>query len=159
LVRPAWAWGGWGCLLLGLAAYLVVLGHGDKRNENPRCPKAGGTPSHPDSTSIDRGRVVGLASTNVGITVTLTVVRASLGYTTSLPTAEFRSVEKLLDAICRGVLPPVRPPRRRCDARRRGRRRPRALLSARATRDGPPESGQPGLVETRAACASQVITL
>jgi monoterpene epsilon-lactone hydrolase len=44
---------------------------------------------------------------NVGITVTRTVMRAFLGYTTSLPTSEFRSLEKLLDALCRVVLPPV----------------------------------------------------
>jgi acetyl esterase/lipase len=43
---------------------------------------------------------------NVGISVTRTVMRAFLGYATSLPTAEFRSVEKLLDGLCRRVLPP-----------------------------------------------------
>ena len=44
---------------------------------------------------------------NVGITVTRTVMRAFLGYATSLPTSEFRSLEKLLDALCRVMLPPV----------------------------------------------------
>ena len=34
-------------------------------------------------------------------------MRAFLGYTTSLPTSEFRSLEKLLDALCRVMLPPV----------------------------------------------------
>jgi monoterpene epsilon-lactone hydrolase len=43
---------------------------------------------------------------NVGITVTRTVMRAFLGYATSLPTSEFRSLEQLLDGICRVVLPP-----------------------------------------------------
>jgi epsilon-lactone hydrolase len=43
---------------------------------------------------------------NVGITTTRTVMRAFLGYAGSLPTPEFRSVEKLLDGICRVVLPP-----------------------------------------------------
>jgi len=43
---------------------------------------------------------------NLGITVTRTVMRAFLGYAGSLPTAEFRSVERLLDDLCRIVLPP-----------------------------------------------------
>jgi acetyl esterase/lipase len=43
---------------------------------------------------------------NVGITVTRTVMRAFLGHAASLPTAEFRSVEKLLDRLCRVMLPP-----------------------------------------------------
>jgi acetyl esterase/lipase len=43
---------------------------------------------------------------NVGITVTRTVMRAFLGYATSLPTAEFRSLERALDGICRIALPP-----------------------------------------------------
>lgn len=43
---------------------------------------------------------------NVGITVTRTVMRAFLGQVTSLPTAEFRAVERLLDGLCRVVLPP-----------------------------------------------------
>lgn len=43
---------------------------------------------------------------NVGITVTRTVMRAFLGHAGSLPTAEFRSRERLLDGICRVALPP-----------------------------------------------------
>ena len=43
---------------------------------------------------------------NVGITVTRTVMRAFLGYGTSLPTAEFRSLERRLDSLCRVALPP-----------------------------------------------------
>jgi acetyl esterase/lipase len=43
---------------------------------------------------------------NVGVAVTRTVLRAFIGYATSLPIPEFRSVEILIDAICRMVLPP-----------------------------------------------------
>ncbi len=43
---------------------------------------------------------------NVGTAVTRTVLRAFIGYTTSLPIQEFRSVEMLIDTICRVVLPP-----------------------------------------------------
>jgi acetyl esterase/lipase len=54
----------------------------------------------------------GRASTlhNVGITVTRSVMRAFLGYATSLPTPEFRSVENVLDRLCRVVLPPFLRP-------------------------------------------------
>lgn len=43
---------------------------------------------------------------NLGTAVTRTVLRAFIGYATSLPIPEFRSVEVLLDDICRRVLPP-----------------------------------------------------
>jgi acetyl esterase/lipase len=43
---------------------------------------------------------------NVGAAVTRTVLRAFIGYATSLPIPEFRSVEILIDEICRIVLPP-----------------------------------------------------
>lgn len=43
---------------------------------------------------------------NVGLTVTRTVLRAFIGYATSLPIPEFRSVEILIDDICRLALPP-----------------------------------------------------
>jgi len=43
---------------------------------------------------------------NVGTAVTRTVLRAFIGYATSLPIPEFRSVEVLIDDICRVVLPP-----------------------------------------------------
>ena len=43
---------------------------------------------------------------NVGVAVTRTVLRAFIGYVTSLPIPEFRSVEILLDDICRRMLPP-----------------------------------------------------
>ena len=43
---------------------------------------------------------------NVGVAVTRTVLRAFIGYVTSLPIPEFRSVEILLDDICRKMLPP-----------------------------------------------------
>lgn len=43
---------------------------------------------------------------NVGVAVTRTVLRAFIGYATSLPIPEFRSVEILIDDLCRVVLPP-----------------------------------------------------
>jgi monoterpene epsilon-lactone hydrolase len=43
---------------------------------------------------------------NVGVAVSRTTVRAFMGYVTSLPTQEFRSVELAIDAICRVILPP-----------------------------------------------------
>lgn len=43
---------------------------------------------------------------NVGMSVTRTVLRAFIGYATSLPIPEFRSVEILIDDICRVALPP-----------------------------------------------------
>jgi monoterpene epsilon-lactone hydrolase len=43
---------------------------------------------------------------NVGTAVTRTVLRAFIGYATSLPIPEFRSVEILIDDVCRIVLPP-----------------------------------------------------
>lgn len=43
---------------------------------------------------------------NVGMSVTRTVLRAFIGYVTSLPIPEFRSVEILIDEICRLALPP-----------------------------------------------------
>ena len=43
---------------------------------------------------------------NVGVAVTRTVLRSFIGYATSLPIPEFRSVEILIDDICRIALPP-----------------------------------------------------
>jgi epsilon-lactone hydrolase len=43
---------------------------------------------------------------NVGTSVTRTVLRAFIGYATSLPIPEFRSVEIVIDEICRVALPP-----------------------------------------------------
>ena len=43
---------------------------------------------------------------NIGVAVSRTTVRAFLGYVTSLPTQEFRSVEMAIDDICRVILPP-----------------------------------------------------
>src|SRR3954469_12113270 len=46
---------------------------------------------------------------NVGAAVTRTVLRSFIGHVTSLPIQEFRSVEGLIDDICRIVLPPFLP--------------------------------------------------
>jgi acetyl esterase/lipase len=43
---------------------------------------------------------------NVGAAVTRTVLRSFIGYATSLPIPEFRSLEVLIDDLCRIVLPP-----------------------------------------------------
>ncbi len=43
---------------------------------------------------------------NLGMAVTRTALRAFIGYATSLPIAEFRSVEILIDRICRSAIPP-----------------------------------------------------
>lgn len=43
---------------------------------------------------------------NVAVTLTRTVMRVFLGYATSLPTPEFRSLEQALDRLCHVVLPP-----------------------------------------------------
>ncbi len=44
---------------------------------------------------------------NVGTTVTRQVMRSFMGYATSLETPEFRSLEVVLDDLCRVVMPPV----------------------------------------------------
>jgi len=44
---------------------------------------------------------------NLGASVTREVVRSFMGYCSSLPIAEFRSIEQLLDDLCRVVMPPV----------------------------------------------------
>lgn len=44
---------------------------------------------------------------NLGTSVTREVVRSFMGYTSSLPVEEFRSIEQLLDDLCRVVMPPV----------------------------------------------------
>lgn len=44
---------------------------------------------------------------NLGRAVTRQVMRSFMGYTTSLPIPEFRSVEMSIDDVCRVVLPPV----------------------------------------------------
>ena len=43
---------------------------------------------------------------NVGQSVTREVMRAFMGYSATLPTDQFRSIEVLLDDLCRVVLPP-----------------------------------------------------
>jgi len=43
---------------------------------------------------------------NVGMSVTRTVLRAFIGYATSSPIPEFRSLELLIDDVCRVALPP-----------------------------------------------------
>lgn len=47
---------------------------------------------------------------NLGIAVTREVVRSFLGYTMSLPTPEFRSLEMIIDDLCRVVLSPLLGP-------------------------------------------------
>jgi acetyl esterase/lipase len=44
---------------------------------------------------------------NVGASVTRQVMRSFMGYSTALPTDEFRSIEVLLDDLCRVVMPPA----------------------------------------------------
>ena len=44
---------------------------------------------------------------NFGAGVTREVVRSFMGYCSSLPIAEFRSIELLLDDLCKVVMPPV----------------------------------------------------
>src|SRR5580698_7231490 len=44
---------------------------------------------------------------NLGITVTREVIRAFMGYSSSLPIPEFRSLELVLDDICKVIMPPV----------------------------------------------------
>ena len=44
---------------------------------------------------------------NLGITVTREVIRAFMGYASSLRIPEFRSLELVLDDICKGIMPPV----------------------------------------------------
>ena len=44
---------------------------------------------------------------NLGASTTREMVRSYMGYATSLPLAEFRSIEVLLDDLCRVVMPPI----------------------------------------------------
>jgi monoterpene epsilon-lactone hydrolase len=44
---------------------------------------------------------------NFGASVTREVVRSFMGYCSSLPIAEFRSIELLLDDLCKVVMPPI----------------------------------------------------
>lgn len=44
---------------------------------------------------------------NLGAAVTREIVRTFMGYASSLPVEEFRSIERLLDDLCRVVMPPV----------------------------------------------------
>ena len=44
---------------------------------------------------------------NLGASTTREVIRSFMGYATSLPIAEFRSIELLLDEVCRVVMPPI----------------------------------------------------
>jgi acetyl esterase/lipase len=48
----------------------------------------------------------GLAK-NLGATVTREVVRTFMGYSSSLPIEEFRSIEQIIDELCRVVMPPI----------------------------------------------------
>ena len=52
-----------------------------------------------------RGRSSRLS--NLGQNVTREVIRSFMGYVTSLPVPEFRSIELLLDDLCQVVMPPV----------------------------------------------------
>ena len=52
-----------------------------------------------------RGRSTPLS--NLGANLTREVIRSFMGYCSSLPIAEFRSIELLLDDLCRVVMPPV----------------------------------------------------
>ncbi|MCU0310497.1 MAG: alpha/beta hydrolase [Acidimicrobiales bacterium] len=45
--------------------------------------------------------------TNVAAAITREAVRAFMGYSSSLPIEEFRSIERLLDDLCRVVMPPI----------------------------------------------------
>jgi epsilon-lactone hydrolase len=44
---------------------------------------------------------------NLGSSVTREVLRSFMGYTSSLPIEEFRSIEQLLDDVCRMIMPPI----------------------------------------------------
>ena len=44
---------------------------------------------------------------NLGTTVTREVIRAFMGYASSLRIPEFRSLELVLDDICKGIMPPI----------------------------------------------------
>ncbi len=44
---------------------------------------------------------------NVGEAVTREVIRSFMGYASSLPVPEFRSIEYMLDELCKVVMPPV----------------------------------------------------
>jgi epsilon-lactone hydrolase len=44
---------------------------------------------------------------NLGISVTREVIRSFMGYASSLPIPEFRSVELALDDICKVIMPPI----------------------------------------------------
>ncbi|HWJ98879.1 MAG TPA: hypothetical protein VNQ33_12020, partial [Acidimicrobiales bacterium] len=44
---------------------------------------------------------------NIGASVTRQVMRSFMGYSTSIPTEELRSIEVLIDDLCRVVMPPV----------------------------------------------------
>ncbi|GAA4743461.1 alpha/beta hydrolase [Gordonia alkaliphila] len=44
---------------------------------------------------------------NIGQAVTRQTIRSFLGYSVSLPIEEFRSMEKILDNICKTILPPI----------------------------------------------------
>jgi monoterpene epsilon-lactone hydrolase len=44
---------------------------------------------------------------NMAISVTREVIRSFMGYTSSLPVPEFRSVELVLDDVCKVIMPPI----------------------------------------------------
>lgn len=47
------------------------------------------------------------AITSLGVSATREIVRAFMGYASSLPIDEFRSIEQMLDGVCTAVMPPV----------------------------------------------------
>ena len=72
---------------------------------------------------------------NLGITVTREVIRSFMGYSSSLRIPEFRSLELVLDDICKRIMPPDRALARRRGPRRRIRWRTRDPL-----RPAPPDA-------------------
>jgi monoterpene epsilon-lactone hydrolase len=46
-------------------------------------------------------------ASSLGICVTREVIRSFMGYTSSLPIPEFRSVELVLDDVCKVIMPPI----------------------------------------------------
>ena len=65
---------------------------------------------------------------NLGRSVTRQVMRSFMGYSTSLPIPEFRSLEMAIDDVCSVVLPPVVSRARRRHGVGRGRWRARHVV-------------------------------
>ena len=85
------------------------------RRPRPRSPPST-SPSWPSSSAAALLRVPfrrplrqggSNPAANLGICVTREVIRSFMGYTSSLPIPEFRSVELVLDDICKVIMPPV----------------------------------------------------